>query len=132
MTTKNIRDFIDYLENKGDLRRIQEPVSRDLEITEIADRTVKTGGPALLFENVDGYSTPVLINLFGTHQRTAWALGVDRVDKLTQRVEKLLGLVQNPPKGIVEKFRALSKVSSITRSQPKTINKAPCQQVVIE
>ena len=64
MTTKNIRDFIDYLEKKGDLRRIQEPVSRDLEITEIADRTVKAGGPALLFENVYGYSTPVLINLY--------------------------------------------------------------------
>ena len=132
MTTKNLRDFIGYLESKGDLCRIQEPVSRDLEITEIADRTVKAGGPALLFENVYGYSTPILINLYGTHQRTAWALGVDHVEELSERVENLLGLVQNPPQGIVEKFRALSKVASITRSQPKTINKAPCQEIVIE
>ena len=132
MTTKNLRDFIDYLEAKGDLCRIQEPVSRDLEITEIADRTVKAGGPALLFENVYGYSTPILINLYGTHQRTAWALRVDHVEELSERVENLLGLVQNPPQGIVEKFRALSKVASITRSQPKTINKAPCQEIVIE
>ena len=67
MRFRDLRDFIAFLEDKGELRRIRTPVSCELEITEIADRTVKSGGPALLFENVSGYETPVLINMFGTH-----------------------------------------------------------------
>ena len=88
MPFSDLREFIDFLEDKGDLRRITEPVSRDLEITEITDRTIKSGGPALLFENVEGYEMPLAINLFGTHQRMAWALDVDDVDEITQRVQK--------------------------------------------
>ena len=73
---KDLREYISFLENKGDLRRITTPVSTDLEITEITDRMVKQGGPALLFDHVEGNSMPVLINMFGTTQRSAWALGI--------------------------------------------------------
>ena len=79
MKFKDIREFIAFLESKGELVRIKTPVSRDLEITEITDRVVKRGGPALLFEKVEGYDIPVLINAYGSAQRTAWALGVERL-----------------------------------------------------
>ena len=94
MNFTDIREFISFLEKKGELRRIRARVSLDLEITEINDRIVRSGGPALLFENVEGYDVPLLINIFGTHQRVAWALGVNHIDELVQRVRKLLGLVQ--------------------------------------
>ena len=76
MKFKDLREFIRFLEEKGELRRITTPVTQELEITEITDRVIKSGGPALLFENVTGVSIPVLINMSGTHHRTAWALGV--------------------------------------------------------
>ena len=82
---KDLREYISFLENKGDLRRITTPVSTDLEITEITDRMVKQGGPALLFDHVEGNSMPVLINIFGTTQRSAWALG-DGVQERSTRV----------------------------------------------
>ena len=75
MKFKDLREFISFLEEKGELCRVKTSVSCELEITEIADRSVKAGGPALLFENVDGYRLPVLINLFASEQRMAWALG---------------------------------------------------------
>jgi 4-hydroxy-3-polyprenylbenzoate decarboxylase len=132
MAFKDLRAFIEFLENRGDLRRIQTPVSRHLEITEIADRTVKGGGPALMFENVEGYETPLAINLFGTHQRTAWALGVDDVRELADRIEELLGLVQSPPTGLGEKLRTLKDLAGVARTQPKTVRRAPCQEIVLE
>ena len=131
MNFKNLRDFIAFLDDKGELRRISAPVSCELEITEIADRTVKSGGPALLFENVVGYGMPVAINLFGTHQRMAWGLGVERIDELTDRIRKLLSLVQNPPTGLVNKMRTLGDLVGVAKTQPKTIGRAPCQQVVL-
>ena len=88
MKFKDIREFIDFLEERGELVRIKTPVSRDLEITEINDRVVKSGGPALLFENVDGHDIPVLINTYGSEQRMAWGLGVERLDDLGDRVTK--------------------------------------------
>ncbi len=127
----NLREFIDFLEKRGELRRIKVPVSRDLEITEIVDRVVKSGGPALLFENVEGYDVPILINLYGTHQRVAWALGVDHIDELTERVRKLLGIVQGPPKGLLNKLNTASDVLGLVRSQPKVVGKGPCQEVVL-
>ena len=131
MAFDDLRDFIDFLEEKGDLLRISEPVSRDLEITEITDRTIKSGGPALLFENVEGYRMPLAINLFGTHQRMAWALGVDDVEEIAERVENLLGMVQGPPEGIVGKLKALGDLAGVARSRPKVVKNAPCQEVVI-
>ena len=76
MAFKDLRDFVAFLEEKGDLRRIGVPVDPELEMTEITDRVIKSGGPALLFENIIGYDMPALINIFGTRQRMAWALGV--------------------------------------------------------
>ncbi len=131
MKFNDLREFIAFLESKGQLRRVRTPVSCDLEISEIAIRTIKAGGPALLFENVQGYDMPVLANIFGTHQRVAWALGVDHVDELVQRVRKLLGMVQGPPRGLMEKLRALGELASLARTQPRLVRSAPCQEVVL-
>ena len=130
MNFKDLREFISFLEGKGELRRIGAPVSSDLEITEICDRVVKGGGPALLFENVDGHDIPVVINLYGTEQRMAWALGVERLDDLVGRVHQLLGLMQGPPQGIMEKLRALGQLRQLASFQPKIVRSAPCQEVV--
>jgi 4-hydroxy-3-polyprenylbenzoate decarboxylase len=131
MRFKDIREFITFLEDKGELRRVTTPVNCELEITEIADRLTKSGGPALLFENVAGYDVPVLINTYSSIQRTAWALGVETLDDLTVRVRKLLGLVQGPPKGIVDKLRTLGDLMKLASIQPKTVRSAPCQEVVL-
>ena len=131
MHFKDIRDFVAFLEDKGDLRRINTPVSWELEITELADRTVKSGGPALLFENVEGYDVPILINMFGTHQRMAWGLGVEHIEELTERVRQLLGLRHGPAPGLRGKARALGDLMGMARSKPTIIRRAPCQEVVL-
>ena len=79
---RNLRDFISFLEGRGELRRVSESVTWDLEITEICDRVTKSGGPALLFENVEGYDVPVLINMYGSERRMAWALGAESLEEL--------------------------------------------------
>ena len=107
MRFDDIRQFIDFLDHKGDLRRISEKVSPELEITEIVDRVVKDKGPALLFENVEGYDVPILINIFGSHQRMAWALGVNNINEITDRVRGLLNLVEGPPEGLMNKINLL-------------------------
>ncbi len=131
MTFRDTREFVSFLEEKGELRRVKTSVSCELEITELADRAVKSGGPALFFENVEGYDMPVVIGLFGTHQRMAWALGVDHLDELTERVRKILALAQGPPSGLVGKARALGDLVGMVRTQPKTVTKAPCQEEVV-
>ena len=131
MKFKDLREFIAFLESKGELRRISVPVSSELEITEIADRVVKQGGPALLFENVDGSDIPVLINTYGTAQRAAWALGVEQLDDLGDRIRKLLGLVQTPPSGLLAKVRTLVDIIRMAGFQPKHVSNAPCQEVVL-
>ena len=131
MNFKDLRDFISFLESKGDLRRITTPVSSELEITEICDRTVKQGGPALLFENVEGYDIPVLINMYGSEQRMAWALGVEKLDDLVQRVQGILGLMQGgAPKGIMDKLRMLGRLRELASFQSKIVRSGPCQEVV--
>ena len=72
MKYKDLRDFLDMLEQRGELKRIKTEVDPYLEMTEIADRTLRRGGPALLFENPKGFDTPVLVNLFGTETRVRW------------------------------------------------------------
>ena len=132
MKFKDLREFISFLERKQELRRIQTPVSCELEITEIADRVVKGGGPALLFENVTGYDVPVLINIFGSEQRMAWALGVEKLDDLVERVQGLLQLMHGPPEGLMNKLRTLGKLVHMGSFQPKTVHSAPCQEVVLQ
>ena len=131
MSVKDLREFISLLEERGELVRIKTPVSPELEITEITDRMVKSGGPALLFENVSGHSAPVLINIFGTHRRTALGLGVEDIDDLSDRVRRLLSMAQGPPTGIAGKMRAMGELAGLARSQPKTVRRAPCQDVVV-
>ncbi len=131
MKYKDLREFVTFLESKGELKRISAPVSCELEIAEICDRVVKRGGPALLFENVEGYDIPVLINMYGTEQRMAWALGVEKLDDLVAEVQRLLGLMQGPPQGIMEKVRTLGQLVRMASFQPKLVSRAPCQEVVI-
>ena len=131
MKFRDLRQFIAFLEKRGELKRISAPVSAELEITEITDRMVKSGGPALLFENVVGHSTPLLINLFGTHKRVALALGVEDIEELAARVRKLLSMAQGPPSGVGAKLRALGDLMGLARSQPKRVRGAPCQEVVV-
>ena len=131
MRFKDLREFIHFLEEKGDLRRVSSPVSHELEITEIADRVIKSGGPALLFENVTGFDTPVLINMYGSQQRMSWALGVDSLDDVVGRVEGLLDLTHGPPQGLIKKVRTLGQLVRLGSFQPKIVNHGPCQEVVI-
>ena len=132
MRFQDLRDFVRFLEDKGELRRITAPVNHELEITEITDRVIKSGGPALLFENVTGFDTPVLVNMYGTEQRTAWALGGENLDALAGRVEGLLDLIHDPPLGLMSKLKALGQLVHLASFQPKTVNNAPCQEVVIQ
>ena len=131
MKFKDLREFIAFLEEKGELVRVKTPVSCELEITEINDRVVKSGGPALLFENVEGYNIPVLTNTYGSARRIAWALGVESLDDLVARVGKLLGLAQGPPKGLLNKARTLMDLVKMAGTQPKQVRNAPCQEVVL-
>ncbi len=106
MRYKDLREFIAHLERMGELKRIALPVSPLLEMTEIGDRVLRAGGPALLFEHPSGYETPVLTNLFGTVRRVALAMGVDEVDPEANRqalrdIGRLLAALREPepPKG---------------------------------
>src|SRR5918999_1112837 len=132
MKFKDLREFITFLEQKGELRRIKAPVSCELEVTEIADRLVKGGGPALLFENVTGYDMPVLINMYASERRMAWALGVEKLDDLAQRFQGLLQLMHGPPEGMMSKLRTLGQLVHLGSFQPKTVRNAPCQEVVLQ
>ena len=131
MKYKDLRDFIGFLEGKGQLKRIKTPVRCELEIAEVCDRVVKKGGPALLFENVEGYDIPVLINMYGTEQRMAWALGVECLDDLVERVHHVLGLMQGPPQGVMAKMKTLMELREMASFQPKVVKSGPCQEVVV-
>ncbi|MHB1004842.1 MAG: menaquinone biosynthesis decarboxylase [Chloroflexota bacterium] len=133
MAFRDLREYIAFLERRGELKRVGVPVSRDLEITEIADRVVKQGGPALLFENVEGYDVPVLINMFGTEARTAAALGVERLDELGERIGKYIGMAMGPlPSSMVDKLKTLGLLAEFSSFAPKTIDSPPCQEVVLD
>jgi 4-hydroxy-3-polyprenylbenzoate decarboxylase len=127
---RDLREFISFLEGRGQLKRISAPVSWDLEITEVTDRTVKSGGPALLFENVEGYDVPLLINTFGNAERAGWALGVDNLDDLQGRVEETLKLTQGPPSGFVNKLRMLGDLARLARIGPSVSEEPASQQIV--
>lgn len=126
---KDLREFIHFLENRGQLRRVTVPVDAELEITEIVDRICKRGGPALLFEQVKGYGIPVVINLFGSLERMSWALGAQRLDIIGQRMAELLSL--SLPEGFAGKLSLLNRLREIGRFAPKTVRKAACQEVVL-
>ena len=130
MEYKDLRDFIDQLERGGDLKRISQRISPNLEITEISDRVLRVGGPALLFENPGTSKIPLLSNLFGTEQRVAQALGEDNAAALRE-VGKLLAFLKEPapPKGFKEAMRTLPIYKKILDMSPKSVKNPKCQQV---
>ncbi len=132
MKYTDLRDFIQQLEALGELRRISVEVDASLEITEICDRTLKLGGPALLFEKVKGHDVPVLANLFGTPKRVALGMGEDNIEALRE-VGKLLAFLKepDPPKGMKDAWEKLPVFKQVLNMAPKVLNKAPCQQVVL-
>src|ERR671935_1366814 len=125
----DLRAWIDLLEREGQLVRVGAEVDPDLEITEIVDRTVKAGGPALLFERPKGSRHPLLINQFGTERRMCLAFGVERLDDVARRLEDVIEM--QPPQGLVDKVRGLKKLKSIADALPKTSRRGPVQDVVL-
>jgi 4-hydroxy-3-polyprenylbenzoate decarboxylase len=133
MQYRDLRDFIRQLESMGELRRISVEVDPNLEVTEICDRTLKAGGPALLFENVKGSDMPLLGNLFGTPKRVALGMGEESVEALRE-VGKLLAQLKepDPPKGMKDAWEKLPIFKKVLDMAPKKIRGAPCQKSVLE
>ncbi len=133
MQYKDLRDFMQQLEQLGQLRRIPVEVDPHLEMTEICDRVLRAGGPAILFENPKGHDIPVLGNLFGTPERVALGMGEDSVEALRE-VGRLLAMLKepDPPKGMKDAWSKLPVFRKVLDMAPKQIKGAPCQQVVLE
>ena len=130
MKYRDLRDFIGQLESQGDLKRIRKAVSTELEITEISQRVLRAGGPALLFEHPGNSAIPLLANLFGTEQRVAQALGEENAANLRE-VGKLLAFLKEPapPKGFKEAMKTLPIYKKILDMSPKVVKKGVCQEV---
>jgi 4-hydroxy-3-polyprenylbenzoate decarboxylase len=135
---EDLRDWIKTLEKHGELKRIGEEVSPELEITEITDRVSKMrsgkhgpGGPALLFENVKGHpGQKVLMNQFGSERRMALALGVDRLDEIAERISGLMNV--KAPEGLLDKLKMLPQLGALAGAFPKTVSakEAACKEVI--
>ena len=130
MAYRDLRDFLRTLEKKGELKRISEEVDPILEITEITDRAVKAGGPALLFEKPRGSRVPVVTNLVGTERRMNLALEVESLDEVADRIHSFLDM--QSPQGIFEKMKMLPKLAELGSFFPKTVRSGECQEVVRE
>lgn len=133
MKYTDLRDFITNLEKQGELKRITTEVDPHLEMTEICDRVLRAGGPAILFENPKGSKIPVLANLFGTPKRVALGMGEDSVEALRE-VGKLLAFLKEPepPKGMKDAWDKLPIFRQVLNMGPKVVKKAPCQEQLIE
>jgi len=133
MKHSDLREFIDFLEQRGELKRISAEVDPYLEMTEICDRTLRAGGPALLFENPKGFDIPVLGNLFGTPERVAMGMGQENISALREVGELLAFLKEpEPPKGMKDLWEKRHQFKPILNMPAKLVKKAPCQQVVLE
>ncbi|MFU2048570.1 4-hydroxy-3-polyprenylbenzoate decarboxylase [Avibacterium gallinarum] len=132
MKYKNLRDFLQLLEEQGKLKRISQEIDPYLEMTEISDRTLRAGGPALLFENPKGFEMPVLCNLFGTAKRVALGMGQNDVSALRE-VGKLLAFLKEPepPKGFKDLWSTLPQYKQVLNMPAKVLSKAPCQDIVL-
>ncbi|HTP63007.1 MAG TPA: 4-hydroxy-3-polyprenylbenzoate decarboxylase [Burkholderiales bacterium] len=129
----DLRDFIAQLERQGELKRVAAEISPRLEMTEICDRVLRQGGPALLFERPAGHAMPVLGNLFGTVKRICLAMGVE--DTLALReLGKLLAYLRepDPPRGLRDAWEKLPLLKQVLNMQPKELSSGPCQEVVWE
>ena len=136
MPYDSLRDFIDRLEASGRLVRVTRPVSTHLEMTEIQTRLLAEGGPAVLFEHVLGpdgrrQMIPVLVNLFGTVERVAW--GMDREPAQLREVGETLAFLKQPepPGGWREALEMLPLLKTVMAMRPKTVSRAPCQEIVL-
>src|SRR5215216_2539461 len=125
----SLRDWIALLERERELVRIDAEVDPDLEITEIADRVVKAGGPALLFTNPKGSPHPLLINQFGTERRMCLAFDAPSLDAVAAKLGDVLEM--QPPQGLAEKVKGLKKLKSIADSRPKSVRSGPVHEVVL-
>ena len=139
MNYHDLRDFIAQLEQMGELKRVSTPVSPHLEMTEICDRVLRAGGPAILFENPTGFDIPVLGNLFGTVRRVALGMGQNvstEAEALTKlrEVGQVLAVLNEPepPKGFKDAWEKLPLLKQVLTMSPKQVSSAPCQDVVIE
>ncbi|NPA39256.1 MAG: menaquinone biosynthesis decarboxylase [Thermodesulfobacteria bacterium] len=127
---KNLQEFIEVLEKESELIRIKEPISPELEITEITDRVCKLKGPALFFEKVKGHKIPVVTNLFGSFKRLFLAFGTNDLDSLAQELINFFEIKE--AEGILQKLKIIPKLLQAKNIFPKIVNKAPCQEVVWE
>lgn len=133
MQYQDLRDFIEQLEKRGELKRVKIPVSPYLEMTEICDRTLRSEGPAILFENVPGHSMPVLANLFGTPTRVANGMGAAEISALREIGKTLACLKEpEPPKGLRDAWGKLPLLKQVLNMSPKEVKNGPCQEVVWE
>ncbi|MFN9488567.1 MAG: UbiD family decarboxylase domain-containing protein, partial [Betaproteobacteria bacterium] len=133
MSYRDLRDFIAGLEREGQLKRIGVEVDPKLEMTEICDRVLKAGGPALLFEQPKGHSMPVLGNLFGTPQRVARGMGRESVAALRELGQLLAQLKEpEPPKGLKDAWDKLPLLRRVLSMQPKLVRDPVCQEQVWE
>src|SRR3954449_7638249 len=124
----DLRDWIALLEREDELVRVSAEVDPYLEVTEIVDRVVKAGGPALLFENPKS-EHPLLINQFGTERRMCLAFGVDSLDDVAAKLSEVLEL--QPPEGLAAKVRGLKTLKSIADSRPRTVKRGAAQDIVL-
>ncbi|RLD99497.1 MAG: menaquinone biosynthesis decarboxylase [Aquificota bacterium] len=130
MAYKDLRDYLSKLEKLGELVRIKVPVDPNLEITEIADRVVKKGGPALLFEKVKGSPFPLVINLFGTPKRMKLALGEDDLEEIGREMVDIIE--PELPTSLVDKLKALPKLKKMADFIPKRVKTGPCKEVILK
>jgi 4-hydroxy-3-polyprenylbenzoate decarboxylase len=126
---RDLREWIALLEREGELVRIGAEVDPHLEVTEIVDRTVRAGGPALLFERPKDALHPLLLNQFGTERRMCLAFGVDKLDDVAAKLSEILEL--QPPEGLAAKVRGLKTLKSIADSRPKVVKRGASQEVVL-
>jgi 4-hydroxy-3-polyprenylbenzoate decarboxylase len=133
MNYHDLRDFIAQLESMGELKRIAVEIDTRFEMTEICDRVLRAGGPAILFEHPKGHSMPVLCNLFGTPRRVALGMGQESVSALRE-VGKLLAYLKEPepPKGLKDAWDKLPILKQVLNMAPKIVSSAPCQEIVWE
>ena len=133
MKYHDLRDFVAQLERMGELKRVSVEIDPRFEMTEICDRVLRAGGPAILFEKPKGSAIPVLANLFGTPRRVALGMGEESVEALRE-VGKLLAYLKEPepPKGLKDAWEKLPVLKQVLNMSPKVVSSAPCQEVVWE
>ncbi|WP_309722412.1 menaquinone biosynthesis decarboxylase [Armatimonas sp.] len=131
MAYAGFREFLEKLEKEGELKRIKTPVDPVLEITEIADRVVRSGGPALLFENPKGSNIPLVIGVFATRKRMSMALGVGDIEEIAKEIEEWTKLPSSMPSGLMAKAVLLPQIGELAKNTaPRMVSHGQCQEVV--